>query len=146
MAWKYIWMFALAWILLCMGVQDARERRIPSVYPGLLCATAVTRWLFLPGNLIPELAAGMSAFAGGLILYMVTGGKSIGAGDIRLVSAAALFLGGEGVLYAVLTGCLLALMIHGARMLLFRAGKMLALGPYLGAGIWMTAFVRILQI
>jgi len=70
-----------------------------------------------------------------LLLYWLTKGKGIGGGDIKLMAAAGLFLGWRLVIVAFLFGCLYACVIHITRMKLKNTGSVLALGPYLSAGI-----------
>lgn len=69
------------------------------------------------------------------LVYLLTKGRGIGGGDIKLMAAAGLFLGWKLVLTAFLFGCLYASVIQILRMKLTKAGSTFAMGPYLSAGI-----------
>lgn len=69
------------------------------------------------------------------IAFLVTKGKGMGGGDIKLMAAAGLFLGWYYIVAALIVGCLLCVIIHPIRMKFFKAEHKLAMGPYLSAGI-----------
>ena len=70
-----------------------------------------------------------------LLIYIVSRGRGIGGGDIKLMAAAGLLLGWKLILLALITGCFYACVIHLIRMKVSKEGNVLALGPYLSAGI-----------
>ena len=73
-----------------------------------------------------------------LLLHILTGGAGLGMGDVKLMFGAGLLLGGGRTLLAMIIGSLLGSVIHSVRM---RRGadRKLAFGPYLAAGIWVSA-------
>ena len=75
-----------------------------------------------------------------LLLHILTGGNGLGMGDVKLVGAAGLLIGWPKMLLAVLLGSVSGAIIHSLRM---RRGadRKLAFGPYLAAGIWLSALV-----
>ena len=73
-----------------------------------------------------------------LLLHLLTGGNGLGMGDVKLVGAAGLLLGWSNMLLAVLIGSVSGAIIHSVRMR-HGADKKLAFGPYLAAGIWISA-------
>ena len=75
----------------------------------------------------------VSGFLG--IIYFVSKGRAIGGGDIKLMAAAGLLIGWKLAVLALFLGCLLGSVIHIARMKITKADHMLAMGPYLSAGI-----------
>lgn len=75
------------------------------------------------------------------VIYIITKGKAIGGGDIKLMAVAGLFLGFDRAVLALFTGCIFASVIQVARMKLSRAGDVFALGPYLSAGILLALLV-----
>ena len=82
-----------------------------------------------------------------LILYMVTGGRAIGGGDIKLMAVAGLLLGWQLIVLAFLIGCVLGSILHLIRMKVSGADRMLAMGPYLSAGLfiamlWGNSFIN----
>lgn len=75
-----------------------------------------------------------------LLLWFVTGGAGIGMGDVKLMAAAGLLLGWPRILLSVIVGSVAGSVIHLIRMKR-GAGRKLAFGPYLAAGIWFSALL-----
>lgn len=78
----------------------------------------------------------VSAFL--LLIYLVTVGRGIGGGDIKLMACAGLVIGWKIAVLSFILGCLLGSVIHLIRMKVSKAEHKLALGPYLSAGIWLA--------
>ena len=68
----------------------------------------------------------------------MTKGRGIGGGDIKLMAAAGLLLGFQGIILALILGCVLGSVIHLLRMKLQDKNNVLALGPYLSVGIFIA--------
>ena len=94
-------------------------------------ATDLGNWLFY---LIGMLGVSLVF----LLLHILTGGNGLGMGDVKLVAAAGLLLGWPNMILAVLIGSLSGAVIQSVRMK-HGAGRKLAFGPYLAAGIWFAA-------
>jgi leader peptidase (prepilin peptidase)/N-methyltransferase len=73
------------------------------------------------------------------LIYVISDGRAIGGGDIKLMAAAGLLLGWKLIILAFFTGCILGSVFHLLRMKLSKAEHMLAMGPYLSAGIFICA-------
>ncbi len=69
------------------------------------------------------------------LIYVLSKGRAIGGGDVKLMAVAGLFLGWKLNLVALIAGCLYGSVIHIIRMKISGEGKQLAMGPYLSAGI-----------
>lgn len=69
------------------------------------------------------------------LLYLLTGGRAIGGGDIKLMAVAGMILGWKRIILAFVLGCILGSVIHLIRMRVTKAEHVLAMGPYLSAGI-----------
>lgn len=69
------------------------------------------------------------------IIFLVSGGRAMGGGDIKLMAAAGLFLGWKNIIFAFFLGCIIGAVIHLIRMRFFGKGREMAMGPYLSAGI-----------
>ncbi|MEE1085682.1 MAG: A24 family peptidase [Schaedlerella sp.] len=69
------------------------------------------------------------------ILFIVSKGKAIGGGDVKLMAACGLFIGYKLIWVAFFFGCILGLVIHSIRMKIKDADRVLAMGPYLSAGV-----------
>ncbi|MDE7297599.1 MAG: prepilin peptidase [Lachnospiraceae bacterium] len=121
--------------LLVISVIDWRTYEIPPAVNFFIGAVGVIRLLLEPDSW-PQALAGFAAVSGFLlIVYAVTKGRGIGGGDIKLMAAAGLYLGLANCIAAFMFGCLYACIVHPVRMKRKKAGSMLALGPYLAAGI-----------
>ncbi len=70
-----------------------------------------------------------------LLIYIFSKGRGIGGGDVKLMAAAGLVLGWKLILLALIAGCLYGSVIHIIRMKVSKEGRVLAMGPYLSAGI-----------
>lgn len=70
-----------------------------------------------------------------LLLYLITKGRGIGGGDIKLMAAAGLLLGWKHIILALILGCIIGSVIHIILMKVSDKGRMLAFGPYLSVGI-----------
>lgn len=88
----------------------------------------------------PDYAIGFLLVSGFLyIVYLVTKGRGIGGGDIKLMAVGGLLLGWERILLAFVLGCIIGSVIHVARMKISGQGHVLAFGPYLSVGILLSA-------
>ena len=74
-----------------------------------------------------------------LIIYLVSGGRAIGGGDVKLMASCGLILGWQNITLALAIGCVVGSIIHIMRMKLSGADKVLAMGPYLAIGIMIAA-------
>ncbi len=139
--WLTVGLYCGLWsMLMVLSVIDWRTFTIPNginlailVLGAVRLATDLGNWpLYLIGMLSVSLVF--------LLLHVLTGGNGLGMGDVKLVGAAGLLLGWPRMLLAVLVGSLSGAIIHSVRMQK-GAGKRLAFGPYLAAGIWFAALV-----
>ena len=80
----------------------------------------------------------LSVSTGLLALYGITKGRAIGGGDIKLMAVSGLLLGWKCNLFAFFLACILGSMIHILRMKISKADHVLALGPYLAMGIFLS--------
>lgn len=81
------------------------------------------------------------------VLLLLSRGRAIGGGDVKLMAAAGLLLGWKKIILAFLLGCIIGSIIHLLRMKLSKADHVLAMGPYLSIGIaiavlWGDALIR----
>ena len=74
-----------------------------------------------------------------LAIYLISGGRAIGGGDVKLMAACGLFLGWQNIILALVIGCVVGSIIHIIRMKVSGAGKVLAMGPYLAFGIFVAS-------
>lgn len=73
------------------------------------------------------------------LLYIITKGRGIGGGDVKLMAVSGLVIGWQNNILAFVIGCILGSIIHLIRMKITKAEHVLAMGPYLAAGIMIAA-------
>ena len=125
-------------MLLTLSVIDWRTFTIPNGINLVIFVLGVIRLVTDLGNWSNYVIGMFSVGLVFLLLHLLTGGNGLGMGDVKLVAAAGLLLGWSSMLLAVLIGSLSGAIIHSVRMRR-GAGKKLAFGPYLAAGIWIAA-------
>lgn len=129
----------LASALITLSVIDFRTYEIPAginlfiLTLGLIrIVTDYADWL--------NYAVGFLLVSGFLyIVHLVTKGRGIGGGDIKLMAVSGLLLGWKQILLAFVLGCIIGSVIHIARMKISGQGHVLAFGPYLSAGILISS-------
>ena len=72
------------------------------------------------------------------IIILVTKGRGIGGGDMKLMAVCGLFLGWKEIILAFLLGCIIGSVVHIIRMRVTRCDHVLALGPYLSIGVFIS--------
>lgn len=151
---------ALGWLLSALTAADTLHALLYGLLFTLLTAVAVIDWrifeipnglnlaIFLLGAVqlatdlgnwklyIPGMCSVSLLF---LALWALTRGAGLGMGDVKLMAAAGLLLGWPRIVLSMLLGSVLGSVIHLIRMKR-GAGKRLAFGPYLSAGIMLSAW------
>lgn len=125
--------------LLGLSVIDFKTCEIPvgfNIFIGALgiirVLTDLSNWhLYVIGF------AAVSAFL--YLLYILSKGRAIGGGDIKLMAACGLLIGWKLIILAFLIGCILGSVVHIIRMKVSGEGHVLAMGPYLSIGVLIAA-------
>lgn len=73
------------------------------------------------------------------ILVVLTQGRAMGGGDVKLMATCGLLIGWKLIILAFLLGCILGSVIHVIRMKVSGEGHVLAMGPYLSMGVILAA-------
>jgi len=121
--------------LLALSVIDFRTYEIPfgfQIYLGIIGLCNVALHLSGWANYV------IGFFAVSVLLWLImvlSKGRAIGGGDVKLMAVCGLILGWKEVILAFFLGCILGSVIHLIRMKVSGEGKVLAMGPYLSAGI-----------
>ena len=137
--WSSVIYCFMASALLVLSIIDWRTYEIPFGINVFLFVLGVAMTILDRVNLAEHLI-GMICVSGLLgILYLLSGGRAIGGGDIKLMFACGLILGWKLILLAFFLGCIIGSVVHIIRMFVKKAGRMLAMGPYLSAGILLAA-------
>lgn len=133
----------MASVLLVISVIDERTYEIPISCNVVLLMLGIAACVLdvmqnvalLTGHLLGLVSVSMALY----LLYRISGGRAIGGGDVKLMAAAGLIVGVRDIVLAFFLGCILGSVIHLARMKISGAERMLAMGPYLSAGILIAA-------
>jgi len=134
-AWDSLLLCGAVSVLLVIGVIDFRTYEIPVSLNVTLAILAVARILLHRQDWLAYVIGGASVSGILLLLFLLTKGKGIGGGDIKLMAAAGLLLGWKLVLLALFLGCFYGSVIHITRMKLMKESHVLAFAPYLAMGI-----------
>ncbi len=133
--------------LLTLSVIDFRTYEIPAginifiLTLGLIMTVLnYTEWL---DHVIGFLAVSIPLY----IIIIVTDGRGIGGGDMKLMATAGLLIGWKLIILAFALGCIIGAPIHVLRMKIAKADRVLAMGPYLSIGIliavlWGESIIR----
>ena len=120
----------MASALLTLSLIDWRTYEIPFGINVFLFVLGVAETVLDHQQILAHLI-GMICVSGFLgILYLLTGGRAIGGGDIKLMAACGLILGWQRIILAFFLGCILGSVIHLLRIRFAGEGHMLAMGPY----------------
>ena len=89
----------------------------------------IWQWLSMCGGYVLRLGL-VCAIGFPLFLF-----RMMGAGDVKLMAVCGLLLGWKLIVFAFLLGCIIGSVIHLIRMKVSGEGHVLAMGPYLSAGV-----------
>lgn len=124
--------------LLALSVIDWRTQEIPLGFNIFILILGLIRLVTDLGNW-SQYVIGLFAVSGFLLLlWLITKGKGIGDGDIKLMAATGLLLGWQLNIVAFLLGCIIGSVVHLTRMAIKKVGRQLAFGPYLSMGAYIA--------
>jgi leader peptidase (prepilin peptidase)/N-methyltransferase len=124
--------------LFVLSVIDVRTREIPQGINVFILVLAITAALIDRQNFTSHIIGFFSISVPLYLILIITRGKGIGGGDIKLMAVCGLFLGWKLVVLAFFIGCLAASIIHLFLMAAKKADRSLSFGPYLSAGIFLA--------
>lgn len=125
-------------VLIVTGVIDLRTYEIPlgcNIVLGVLGIFHMILDRTVWYDYVIGFFAVSSLFA---LVYFLTKGKGIGGGDMKLMAAAGLLVGWQKILLALMAGSIAASVIHLTLMKLKGKDRVLAFGPYLAFGIFLS--------
>ena len=125
--------------LLTLSVIDWRTYEIPFEINVFLLCLGIAATVLDRNNLLSHVIGAVCVSGFLELLILVSGGRAIGGGDVKLMAACGLILGWKQILLAFLLGCILGSVIHVIRMKVSHAEHVLAMGPYLSAGVFLAA-------
>ncbi len=126
--------------LLVASVIDARTRELPPQTTGFMAVLAVLHTLLHLSDWQTYLLGGVAISGLLLLLLLLSKGRAIGGGDVKLMAACGLFVGFGEIVFAFLLACVVGSVVHLVRMRFFGAARDLAMGPYLSFGVFVSLF------
>ena len=124
--------------LIALSIIDWRTQEIPIGFNIFILLLGLVRLITDLGNW-SQYVIGLFAVSGFLyLLFLITKGRGIGGGDIKLMAATGLLLGWQLNIIAFLLGCVLGSIIHLTLMAVKKANRVLAFGPYLSMGVYIA--------
>lgn len=74
-----------------------------------------------------------------LALFYISKGTAVGGGDVKLMAACGMLLGWKLTLLGFVLGCIIGSVVHILRMKISGEKHVLAMGPYLSVGVFISA-------
>ncbi len=124
--------------LIVLSLIDLRTFEIPERINIFILILAIIKLLIYKQNIKEYIIGFFIVSILLLIIYLLTKGKGVGGGDVKLMAATGLLIGYKSIILAFVLGCILGSIIHLARMKLTNQENILAFGPYLSIGIYIT--------
>lgn len=125
--------------LIALSVIDFRTYEIPIGINGCILLLGVLQVVFhlslWKDYLIGFLAVSLPLY----LIFMITKGRGIGGGDVKLMAVCGLVIGWQNIILAFFLGCIIGSVIHVLRMRLSGESHVLAMGPYLSLGVMIAA-------
>lgn len=129
---------ALFSALLVLSVIDFRTYEIPLGCNIFILAVGLIHLIMDYSNWL-QYVIGLTAVSLFLyVIYVVSKGRGIGGGDVKMMAACGLLLGWKYNIIAFIVGCVLGSVIHIARMKISKKDHVLAMGPYLSMGVMIS--------
>lgn len=125
--------------LLGLSVIDFETYEIPVGFNYFIATLGVVRVLTDLKNWPSYLIGAVCVSLFLLFLYLISKGRAIGGGDVKLMAACGLLLGWKLIILSFGIGCILGAVIHLIRMKVSKESHVLALGPYLSMGVFIAA-------
>lgn len=125
--------------LLTLSVIDFRTYEIPAGINYFILTIGLVHMAYDYTHWQGYVAGFLSVSVFLYFIYLVTRGRGIGGGDIKLMAASGLMLGWKLIIPAFLLGCITGSVCHLIRMRISKADHVLAMGPYLSVGVMIMA-------
>ena len=125
--------------LVTLSVIDFRTYEIPFGINLFILTLGLVRLALDYRNFLDYLIGFISVSGFLYLLFLLTKGRGIGGGDIKLMAVSGLLLGWKCNILALALGCIIGSIIHIIRMKVSKQDHVLALGPYLSVGIMIAA-------
>lgn len=138
-SWDSILYCLMVSALVVLSVIDWRTYEIPVGCNIFIGAVGILMCVLDRAHFLEHLIGAVCVSGVLFLIVLVSGGRAMGGGDVKLMAVAGLVLGWKKIILAFLIGCILGSVIHIVRMKVTKADHVLAMGPYLAAGIFISA-------
>ena len=133
--------------LLTLSVIDFRTYEIPAGINIFILTLGLIMTVFNYAEWLDHVIGFLAVSIPLYIIIIVTDGRGIGGGDMKLMATAGLLIGWKLIILAFALGCIIGAPIHILRMKIAKADRVLAMGPYLSVGImiavlWGESIIR----
>ncbi len=125
--------------LLTLSIIDFRTYEIPAGINIFILALGLIMTVLHNAEWLDHVIGFLAVSIPLYIIILVTDGRGIGGGDMKLMATAGLMLGWKLIILAFALGCIIGAPIHLIRMKVSGADRVLAMGPYLSIGIFIAA-------
>lgn len=124
--------------LLVLSVIDYRTMEIPIVVNAVILGIGILHMIFDLDRWLHYVIGFFAASLFLLLCLILTRGKGIGGGDIKLMAVAGLCLGWGDILLALVFGCIIGSVIQCIVIAATKKKAKFAMGPYLSVGIFVA--------
>ena len=122
--------------LLVISVIDLRTMEIPICVNAVILGIGIVHAVLDFHNALHYVIGFFSASLFLLLCLILTRGKGIGGGDIKLMAVAGLCLGWQNIMLALVIGCVVGSVIQCIIIAITKNKTKFAMGPYLSVGIF----------
>lgn len=133
MTWEYLIFALVASALLGLSAVDLACYEIPIEFNIFILLLGLVQTYLDRENWLSHVLGFFLVSGIFLVISLVTKGKGMGGGDIKLMATLGLVLGAERILLVMVVGSVLGAVIHSIIMKVRKKEHMLAFGPYLAA-------------
>ena len=125
--------------LLSLSLVDWKTYEIPFAYNVFIFALGIIALIFDLTHWYDYVIGFFAISLPLLALFYLSKGAAIGGGDVKLMAACGLLLGWKLALLGFVLGCIIGSVVHILRMKISGEKHVLAMGPYLSVGVFISA-------
>lgn len=132
--------FVLVSVGICIAVIDLRTLEIEPHLQIVLLLLGVAVCILDRNNILSHIIGAVCLSLFFLIIYLLTGGKGLGFGDVKLIALLGLIVGWKDIYVGFIVSALIACVVENIRK--SRTGESrFAFGPYLVLGAYLGLFI-----
>lgn len=124
--------------LITLSLIDFKTYEIPFGINVFIFILGIIRLIYDYHNWSDYIIGLVAIFIPLMLLYYASNGAAIGGGDVKLMASCGLLIGWKLIIVSFFMGCILGSIIHVIRIKVSNEDHMLAMGPYLSLGVFIT--------